>query len=218
MRKPLIVCLLLIALMIPAILLLWSTGDTRWMPPPPQRPDASLFDPISLDRPALPPEAYSEQIARPLFVADRRPPPPEEREPDAPVAAVNPFEDVTVLGLFHATDGRAGVLLRKGGDPVQRIGVGERWQSWRLVQVEDRYAVFTGPGGQHRLEIRHLPQRSAPAQSRGREAVQALESTPESVATEPVDALREAPVDPDDPALGLPPDQLPPAWQRARGG
>lgn len=98
---------------------------------------------------------YAEIGRRPLFSQDRRPQPfvinPEE-EDDGTRAF-----DYVLTSVLIAPDFRMAILQpREGGDSV-RVKVGAAPESapgWRLVSLEPRRAVFDGPEGERKLELR----------------------------------------------------------------
>ncbi len=98
---------------------------------------------------------YAEIGRRPLFSQNRRPQPfvinPEE-EGDG----VRDF-DYVLTSVMIAPDFRMAILQpREGGDSV-RVKVGTAPESapgWELVSLEPRRAVFEGPEGERKLDLR----------------------------------------------------------------
>ena len=122
--------------------------------------DPSLLQP--LPRPAeaaksrLGPLAQYQEIARrPLFSDDRRPKPfvINPGDEDAGKAGF----DYVLTSVMIAPDFRMAILQpSEGGDPV-RVKVGaapETAPGWRLVSLEPRQAVFDGPEGERKLQLR----------------------------------------------------------------
>src|SRR5690606_38814803 len=104
----------------------------------------------------LGPLAQYEEIARrPLFSDDRRPQ-PFVINPGDESAAKKGF-DYVLTSVMIAPDFRMAILQpSEGGDPV-RVKVGaapETAPGWRLVSLEPRLAVFDGPEGERKLQLR----------------------------------------------------------------
>lgn len=100
-------------------------------------------------------QRYSEIGRRPLFTSDRRPQP----------FVINPGEegetrnnfDYVLTSVLIAPDFRMAILQpREGGDPIRvRVGTApEAAPGWQLVSLEPRSAVFDGPEGERKLELR----------------------------------------------------------------
>ena len=98
---------------------------------------------------------YTEIGRRPLFSEDRRPQPfviNPEQEDDGK----RDF-DYVLTSVLIAGDFRMAILQpREGGDSI-RVKVGAAPESspgWRLVALEPRRAVFEGPEGERKLDLR----------------------------------------------------------------
>lgn len=100
-------------------------------------------------------QKYSEIGRRPLFTSDRRPQPfiinPEEE------GEVRNDFDYVLTSVMIAPDFRMAILQpSEGGDPIRvRVGTApEAAPGWQLVSIEPRSAVFDGPEGERKLELR----------------------------------------------------------------
>lgn len=102
----------------------------------PTPPAAAVVDtPEALTE--LPPiDVFSETVARPLFMATRRPPEPEEVEAVLePVAGVerNLFN---LLGVVISEDERVALVTRRRGGDFLRLVVGQRIDGWLVVTIK----------------------------------------------------------------------------------
>jgi len=100
-------------------------------------------------------QQYSEIGRRPLFTSDRRPQ-PFVINPDDEGETRNDF-DYVLTSVMIAPDFRMAILQpREGGDPIRvRVGTApEAAPGWQLVSLEPRSAVFDGPEGERKLELR----------------------------------------------------------------
>ena len=98
---------------------------------------------------------YSEIGRRPLFTSDRRPQ-PFVINPDDEGQARNDF-DYVLTSVLIAPDFRMAILQPSAGGDSIRVRVGtapEAAPGWQLVSLEPRRAVFEGPEGEHKLELR----------------------------------------------------------------
>lgn len=102
----------------------------------PTPPAAAVVDtPEALTE--LPPiDVFSETVARPLFMATRRPPEPEEVE-----AAVEPVAGVernlfNLLGVVISEDERVALVTRRRGGDFLRLVVGQRIDGWLVVTIK----------------------------------------------------------------------------------
>lgn len=130
--------------------------DADWTPPaarPPEVPDV-----VAVPAPAGANGALLDEIGqRPLFLEARRPPDPSvtESAPAAPV--VNPLDGVELLGVYES-GGRAGVIIRSGGE-VSRVLAGGEWQGRRLLAVSATRAIFaSADGSSQELTLARQPQ------------------------------------------------------------
>lgn len=123
--------------------------------------DAALLRPL----PALPTPAperlgplaqYSETASRPLFADDRRPHPFLLR-PEAGAQQAKAFDYVLTsvmitpnfrMAILQAPDGNSAPLRIKEGEANESL------PGWQLQSLDARSAVFIGPEGQRRLELR----------------------------------------------------------------
>ena len=98
---------------------------------------------------------YSEIGRRPLFTSDRRPQ-PFIINPDDEGEVRNDF-DYVLTSVLIAPDFRMAILQPSAGGDSIRVRVGtapEAATGWKLVSIEPRSAVFDGPGGERKLELR----------------------------------------------------------------
>ena len=102
-------------------------------PPPPA---AAVVDaPEALTD--LPPiESFSETVARPLFMATRRPPEPEEPEVEAEPTAGAQRNMFNLLGIVISSDERIALVTRRRGGDFLRLVVGQRVDGWLVVAIE----------------------------------------------------------------------------------
>jgi hypothetical protein len=91
------------------------------------------------------PLQYPAILERPLFAADRKPPPPP---PVAPVA--DPMSDVQITGLLSGDNG--GALARVAG-VARRIMLGQGIRDWVLKSVEGRTATFARGDETRQLQL-----------------------------------------------------------------
>ena len=133
---------------------------------------------------------------RPLFLEARRPPDPVVAESAPAAPAVNPLDGVELLGVYES-GGRAGVIIRSGGE-VSRVPAGGEWQGRRLLAVSATKAIFaSADGGSQELTLVHQPQQggmiAAPAGSPGRgKADKAPQGARSAAPTDRAAALRAA--------------------------
>jgi general secretion pathway protein N len=102
---------------------------------------------------------YAAVAERPLFNPDRRPTPRGEAGDAGPPPAAAPVElDVVLTSVVLAGDRRIAVIAQRDGSNPQAVRVGEslvgEQSSWRLLELAARHAVFEGPGGRSRVELR----------------------------------------------------------------
>jgi general secretion pathway protein N len=102
---------------------------------------------------------YAAVAERPLFNPDRRPTPRgrDDAVEAAPVAA--PAElDVVLTSIVLAGDRRIAVVAQRDGGNPQSVRLGEalvgEQSSWRLLELAPRHAVFEGPSGRSRVDLR----------------------------------------------------------------
>jgi len=108
-----------------------------------------------------PPSQYAEVAQRPLLIPSRRPAAVSDAgDQDAPL-------DFSLTGVLIAGDFRAAMLQSPDGSRNERVREGELVEgtSWRLVSLEPRAAVFQGPEGERRLDLRVYDGSGDPARS-----------------------------------------------------
>lgn len=130
--------------------------DADWTPPAARPPEVPVV--AAVPAPAGANGALLNEIGqRPLFLEARRPPDPSVAEPAPAAPAVNPLDGVELLGVYES-GGRAGVIIRSGGE-VSRVPAGGEWQGRRLVAVSATKAIFaSADGGSQELTLVHQPQ------------------------------------------------------------
>jgi general secretion pathway protein N len=114
--------------------------------PVPARPQAERIGPL---------DQYAETGTRPLFSEDRRPQ-PFSLQPQGEGEPAQAFDFVLTSVLLTPQVQMAIVQPTAGGESI-RMKLDEapaEAQGWRLVSVEPRSAVFEGPQGEKRLELR----------------------------------------------------------------
>lgn len=104
-------------------------------------------------------ERYASIVQRPLFSADRRPPPPDAGTEAAPAdAAPTAPLNVVVTSIVLTGDKRFVIVTDPATNKSQTLGVGSalagEQSGWRLVELQPRRAVFDGPGGRSSLDLR----------------------------------------------------------------
>lgn len=113
-----------------------------------------------------PPSQYAEVAQRPLLVPGRRPVAMADAgNQDAPL-------DFILTGVLLAGDFRAATLQSPDRSRSKRVRQGELVEgtSWRLVSLEPRAAVFSGPEGERRLDLNVYDGSADPAPQRAVEA------------------------------------------------
>jgi general secretion pathway protein N len=121
----------------------------------------------SLPQPALsraqsslePFSSYAVVAERPLFNPDRRPAPPSEGDTTAAAPPEAPAElDLVLTSVIIAGDTRIAVVADRAGGESQSLKIGQSLvggqSSWRLAELNPRHAVFEGPGGRSRVDLR----------------------------------------------------------------
>lgn len=118
--------------------------DADWKPPVSRPPAVPAVAGVKV--PAGANSALLSEISqRPLFLEARRPPEPVVAEAPPAAPAVNPLDGVELLGVYES-GGRAGVILRSGGE-VTRIAAGSEWQGRHLLGVSANKAIFASADG-----------------------------------------------------------------------
>jgi general secretion pathway protein N len=98
---------------------------------------------------------YAEIGRRPLFSEDRRPQ-PFFINPDGEDDGKGGF-DYVLTSVLIAPDFRMAILQPSGGGKSVRVRVGSAPESapgWTLASLDPRSAVFNGPEGERKLELR----------------------------------------------------------------
>jgi general secretion pathway protein N len=102
---------------------------------------------------------YAQVGERPLFNADRRP----QASDAAPAAVVEapppPVElDLVLTSVILAGDKRIAVVAERAGGNAQSLRLGQalggQQSAWKLVELQPRHAVFEGPAGRSRVDLR----------------------------------------------------------------
>ena len=123
--------------------------------------DAALLKPLStLTRPAPerlgPLGQYAEIASRPLFADDRRPH-AFSLQPEGGEGQAKAFDYVLTSVMITPTFRMAIIQAPDGSTAPLRIKLGEAHESlpsWRLESLDSRSAVFVGPEGERRLDLR----------------------------------------------------------------
>ncbi len=104
--------------------------------------DAAPAPPAAaVDAPEAPTELppigdFSETVARPLFMATRRPPEPEEVEVEAEPTVGAQRNLFNLLGIVTSSDERVALVTRRRGGDFLRLVVGQRVDGWLVVAIE----------------------------------------------------------------------------------
>jgi hypothetical protein len=130
--------------------------DADWTPPAARPPAVPAV--VAVPAPAGANGALLNEIGqRPLFLEARRPPDPVAAESAPAAPAVNPLDGVELLRVYES-GGRAGVIIRSGGE-VSRVPAGGEWQGRRLLAVSATKATFAGAdGNSQELKLARQPQ------------------------------------------------------------
>jgi general secretion pathway protein N len=106
-------------------------------------PGQAVTVPKSPTPDSSPISAFSETLARPLFHASRRPPPPVvAATPKAP-AAEQP--DLTLVGVVIGPEVRSALIRLPSAPELAEVLVGEGIDGWRLDSIEtDRIVLKSG--------------------------------------------------------------------------
>ncbi len=86
------------------------------------------------DRPPI--DAFAETAARPLFMATRRPPEPEEEEVETEPVAGARLNLFSLLGVVISADERVALVTRRRGGEFLRLVVGQSVDGWLVVTIE----------------------------------------------------------------------------------
>ncbi len=85
----------------------------------------------------LPPiDVFAETVARPLFMATRRPPEPEEEVEVEEVKTGAQRNLFNLLGIVISSDERVALVTRRRGGDFLRLVVGQRVDGWLVVAIE----------------------------------------------------------------------------------
>lgn len=139
------------ALLLAAIVLVWLFGSLNWTAPDAVPVDASLFAIVAEEQ--APAAAYDRAnvFGRPLFIADRRPIPPEavvESSPEQPPPPVDGFAGVRLLGVVGEGN-EAFVIIQSDGKST-RLRVGGEFATWKLRAADMLGADFVSTTGENR--------------------------------------------------------------------
>ena len=151
---PLLISLNLVAIC--GLVALWFEPDgvmrnVRWEAPAPVMPQIGRLNETLQPATASPdPLAFISILERPLFAADRRPPPPAPAP--AELAQVDPISTVVLIGLLSGENG--GVLARVEGQ-VRRIRLSESIGAWSLKSIDGREATFAQGEERRTLRLEH---------------------------------------------------------------
>ena len=115
--------------------------------------------------------AYQEVIERPLFAQDRRPPPPAPRRTSrASTVTVPQYE---LEGTVLSSGGSFAILQDRRRRELQRLGLGERLDSWTVAEIGEGWLRLEHGDRSARLQL-DLPGAAktgtggaAPPQTRG---------------------------------------------------
>lgn len=104
---------------------------------------------------------YAVAADRPLFNPDRRPLPASGADAEAeqaPVAPVATPLDVVLTSVIMAGNKHIAIVTDRTGNKTYSLRIGESLagdqSSWRLVELKPRSAVFEGPAGRSRVDLR----------------------------------------------------------------
>jgi general secretion pathway protein N len=95
------------------------------------------------DAELLPRDEYAEVVERPLFLPDRRPPPPlDEEEPEVEPPETTELDGVDLTAVIITPD-EVSAWLRAPGEPklVKRL-LGEEFLGWTVKTIEPALVVF----------------------------------------------------------------------------
>ncbi len=136
-RRP---SLLLIALCLALGYHVWRTLeagpiaiDAGATPPPPAQLVAAPPETI-VELPRI--DEFAETVVRPLFMATRRPPEPEEVEVEAEPTVGAQRNLFNLLGIVISSDERVALVTRRRGGDFLRLVVGQRVDGWLVVAIE----------------------------------------------------------------------------------
>jgi hypothetical protein len=158
---------------------------------------------------AIPPiEAFAEFVARPLFVATRRPAPlsaPTGFETPAALATPTPtpqplaLNQVTLVGITITPEGRSALLRVANPGKFVRVQEGDLFQGWAVKRIETDTVSFAWASSQ--IDV-NFPVRGSPAAAR---PVAAVSQNQMSASPPAPVSRREPPVMPTMPSLAMPP-------------
>lgn len=181
------------------------------VPAPPGESAASGADPLARLNPPEPRDAYAAVVERPLFRPQRKPPDPEDTEPDQPEteSEVATTLDGMDLSAVVITGGVTSAWVKPpGSGELIRLRLGDELEGWAVTDIQPDRLVLERQGERDELPLRDFtaaPPPAPPASNPGRERPdarrQARGSTPPARSPRP----------PDDPRLQVPPRQPPDA-------
>ncbi len=143
-RRPFVAGLLVVAAVLAVLLALEIADASRSrIPAGASRPAApaqsKLLPPLA---PVAPEQAYQETVNRPLFIATRRPAPPQAAAAAAPAFNRGQF---VLLGVTIAGNTRIAMLREKSNGHIHRVEQGRDVNGLRVAQIE-REAVTLAQG------------------------------------------------------------------------
>lgn len=131
-----------------ALALIWVFGALSWHEPDPVAVDVALLELIGAE-PQAADYDKDEVLARPLFMADRRPLPADavvEPVPEAVAAPADPLAAARLLGLVG--EGSAAFVIIRSGEQTSRLPVGGELGAWKLERVDALGADFVSSAGE----------------------------------------------------------------------
>ena len=145
--------------------------------------DAAPAPPAAaVDAPEAPTELppigdFSETVARPLFMATRRPPEPEEVEVEAEPTVGAQRNLFNLLGIVTSSDERVALVTRRRGGDFLRLVVGQRVDGWLVVAIEpDTMTLSQGDA----TEVLKLTDATRPKRRKNRTTQQPEPAEPEA--------------------------------------
>lgn len=154
MSRPVLLLVGVNVLVAGAIAMLVWTDPEPWSPPA-----AILPDPASFRLATEVPQGFDAalQVAitdRPLFFPSRRPYVADAAPVAADTQGPDPFDDVSLLGLYSDRKGKGGLIIREKAES-RRLTLGERVGDWELVALDGLEARFRKGTEEKRLELVH---------------------------------------------------------------
>ncbi|MGB5734677.1 MAG: type II secretion system protein N, partial [Thiohalocapsa sp.] len=114
--------------------------------------------------PQPPKEDYASVAERPLFIADRRPPPDEPEQEDEPEPEVLTELDGMDLTAVVITPTTVSAWIRRPNErEVQRLRLGDDFEGWMVKTIEPDRVVLERQGETDQLVLRDYTKASAMA-------------------------------------------------------